>query len=138
MSSRLFLNIRERKGLCYFIKASLSGYTDTSGFLVHAGLNKEKIYEALEAIKKELNDVKYKGITKEELQKAKDTIRGRTILKMEQKEIKDLEKKLAELDKITLLQVNKAAKDIVDWKQSNLAIIGTFENKNKFLNILKK
>ena len=58
MSSRLFLNIRERKGLCYFIKASLSGYTDTSGFLVHAGLNKEKIYEALEAIKKELNDVK--------------------------------------------------------------------------------
>jgi predicted Zn-dependent peptidase len=153
MSSRLFLNIRERRGLCYFIRANISAYEDIGSFVVHAGLNKEKIYEALEAIKEELNNIRDKGITEEELKKAKDNIRGRTILKMENSNahlnflisqellgqpIKDLETKLKELDKITIKQVNELTKQIVKWPQSNLAVIGSFENKNKFLKILNK
>ncbi|MBT6691187.1 insulinase family protein [Candidatus Parcubacteria bacterium] len=153
MSSRLFLNIRERRGLCYFIRASIGAYEDIGSFVVHAGLNKEKVYEALEAIKEELNDISSKGITKEELKKAKDNIRGRMVLKMENanshlnflmsqellgQQIKDLEAKLKEMDKITIKQVNDLAKQIVKWPQANLAIIGPFENKNKFLKILSK
>jgi len=54
------------------------------------------------------------------------------------KPIKDLEDRLKELDKISLSQVNKLAEKIFDWSQSNLAIIGPFKNKNKFVNILSR
>ncbi|MBU1203433.1 insulinase family protein [Patescibacteria group bacterium] len=153
MSSRLFLNIRERRGLCYSIKSSLSGYQDSSAFVVQAGLNKDKIYEALTAIKEELNILVKDGVSQEELKKAKDNMRGRMILKMESaptylnfllgqeiinQPIKDLEAKLKELDKVTLKQVNDMAKIIISWSQSNLAIMGPFENTSKFLNILTK
>lgn len=151
MSSRLFLNIRERKGLCYFIRVSSHGYEDVSSFSVHAGLNKIKVYEALEAIKKELLKVKEKGVTAAELKKAKDNIRGRMILKLEDstaqlnylagqellsEPIKDLDDKLAELDKLTLKEVNAAAKKLVDFKASNLAVIGPFDSDKKFIKIL--
>lgn len=153
MSSRLFLNIRERRGLCYFIKSSLSGYEGVSAFAVHAGLNKEKIYEALEAIKYELEAIKKDGISQEELDQAKENIKGRMTLKMEDssnhlnfligqevvgRPIKDLEESIAELEKINLKQINDLAKEIIDWQKVNLTVIGPFKNKNKFLSILKK
>ncbi|RJQ33703.1 insulinase family protein [Candidatus Parcubacteria bacterium] len=153
MSSRLFLNIRERKGLCYFIRAATSPYEHVSAFTIQAGLNKEKTYEALEAIKEEINDVVEKGISADELKRAKDNIRGRLILRLEnagshlnfllsqeiiEQKIKDLDELLAEVDRIKLSDVNQIAKDIFQWPNANLAIIGPFEDKNKFLKILKK
>ncbi|MCD4760720.1 insulinase family protein, partial [bacterium] len=138
-----------RRSLCYFIRASVSGYQDMSSFVIHAGLNKEKIYEALEAIKEELSNIK---ITKDELQKAKDNIRGRMILKMENapvhlnfllgqeilgQDIKGLEAKLKELDKVTLKQLHDLAQKIIRWPQANLAIIGPFADKKRFLDMLK-
>lgn len=152
MSSRLFLNIRERRGLCYFIKASVGAYEDTSAFTIQAGLNKQKIYEALEAIKEELKQFAQAGITQAELTKAKDNMRGRMILKMENapthlnfllsqeilgESIKELEDRLKELDRITIRQVNDLAKELFNWSQANLTVIGPFIDKNKFLNILK-
>ncbi len=152
MSSRLFLKIREKKGLCYFIKTSSHGYEDISSFVIHTGLNKEKIYEALTAIKEELNIIKFKGITKDELKKAKANIKGRLILKLEDtnselnflasqelfnQKIKSLDKKLKELNKISLKQVNNMAKRVINWRNANLAIIGPFTDENKFLDILK-
>ncbi|PWB38500.1 MAG: hypothetical protein C3F02_04055 [Parcubacteria group bacterium] len=153
MSSRLFLEIRERRGLCYSIHCSAQGYEDIGALVVAAGLNKEKIYEALNTIKAELNKIKNKGISSDELKKAKENIRGRVILRMEDahshvnflseqelygQKIKDVRAKLAELDKITTSQTNVLAKQVVNWSQANLAIIGPFVNKNKFIKILTK
>lgn len=153
MSSRLFLQIREHMGLCYFIKAEVSGYEDASSFAVHSGLNKDKIYEALSAIKEELDRIKRDGVSRDELQKAKDNIRGRLILRLESptsylnflaaqellnKKIKDRQMTLDELEKITVSQINILAKEVIDWQKSNLAIIGPFESANKFLKILNK
>jgi len=153
MSSRLFLEIREKRGLCYFIKSSIHGYEDISSFAVHAGLNKEKIYTAIELIKEELNKIKNKGVSKEELEKAKNNIKGRFTLKMENvvnhlnflagqelfdEKIKDLDERLKEVEKLTLKQINDIAKEIIDWKKVNLAVIGPFNNKNKFIKILTK
>ncbi len=152
MSSRLFIKIRERAGLCYFIRAEVNAYEDISLMAVHAGLNKDKIYEALEAIKEELNQVQREGVTEAELRQAKDNIRGRLILRLEsshsylsflsaqelwRQPIKDLNVTLKELESVSLAQVNKLAKDIITWPQSNLAIIGPFNTDNKFLKILK-
>lgn len=153
MSSRLFINIRERKGLCYFIKAEVNGYEGMSSLAVHAGLNKEKIYEALVAIKEELSNFVKNGISPEELSQAKENIKGRMVLKMESssaylnflisqevvgKPVQGLENKLKELDKIKLSSVNGLAKNIVSWPKSNLVIIGPFKDKIKFINILRK
>ena len=153
MSSRLFLEIREKRGLCYFVRSQIQGYEDISSLAIQAGLNKEKIYDALQAIKDELNKIKDQGITAEELKRAKDNIRGRLILKLESassqlnflagqemlgQKIKDLETKLKELDKININQINNISKQIIKWSNSNLAIIGPFGSKQKFLQILKK
>ena len=100
-----------------------------------------------------MNNLAKDGITKEELAQAKENIKGRMILKMESssaqlnflisqeaigRPIKSLDDKLKELDKISLKQINNLASKIIDWSQSNLAIIGPFKNKNKFVNILSK
>ncbi len=153
MSSRMFIQIRERKGLCYFIRANADGYEDIGSFSIHSGLNKEKIYEALSAIKTELNKIKTEGITTDELKKAKENIKGRLILNLEHtntylnfivlqellgKPIKDLDQLLKEIDKISLKQVNDLAKEIINWSQANLAIMGPFNNKTEFLKILNK
>lgn len=152
MSSRLFLQIRERLGLCYFIRADVNGYEDISTFSVHAGLNKDKIYEALKAIKQELDKLKKQGVDSAELKKAKDNLRGRLILRLENstntlnflagqelfgQKIKDEKQTLKDLEKININQINRLAKEVVDWSKSNLAIIGPFHNENNFLKILK-
>lgn len=153
MSSRLFLEIRERRGLCYSIHSAAQGYEDVGGLVIHAGLNKEKMSEALAAIKEELNKIKNQGVQQAEFQKAKANIRGRLIIRLEDahahvnflteqelygQKIKDLRAKLAQLDKISLTQVNALAKKVVNWRRVNLAIIGPFNNKNKFIKILTK
>lgn len=152
MSSRLFLQIRERRGLCYFIRASANGYEDVSTFAIQAGLNKDKIEEAIKAIKAEVNLLKENGVSAEELKSAKENIRGRLILRLEDagtylgfissqelfgQKIKNLEEVLAEVDKITLKQVNDLAKIVFDWQASNLALIGPFKEDKKFLKLLQ-
>lgn len=153
MSSRLFLEIREKRGLCYFIKSVGQGYEDISYLAVHAGLNKAKIYEALIVIKEELEKIRQHGVTQKELDKAKANIRGRMIIRLEEAhdyinfladqelmgmKIKDLQEKLKEMDKISLSQINGLIGKIINWRQANLAIIGPFTNNHKFLKILKK
>lgn len=153
MSSRLFIEIRERKGLCYFIRSKASGYEHISYLGVHAGLNKEKIYPALTAIKAELDKIKNQGVSSEELKKAKANIRGHLIIRLEEasayasflanqellgQRIKTLEGKLKDLDKVNLARINRLAHQVINWQQANLAIIGPFSDKNKFLKILKK
>ena len=151
MSSRLFLQIRERRGLCYSIRAGVSGYEDISSFNIQAGLNKDKIEEALIAIKEEVNKIKTIGVSAEELKQAKENIRGRLILRLENpsaylgflsdqelfgQKIKTLEDLLKAVDKISLKQINDMAKEVFVMSQSNLALIGPFKDKSKFLKFL--
>jgi predicted Zn-dependent peptidase len=151
MSSRLFINIRERKGLCYFIRSGINAYQDHSIFFIRSGLNKVKIYEALQAIKEETEKVKIEGVSASEFEQAKENMRGRLILRLEEasnnlsfllsqeivdQKIKDLDEKLKELDKLSLKQINSLASSLIDWSKCSLSIIGPFKEKNKFINIL--
>src|SRR3989344_2283855 len=80
MSSRLFVNIRERYGLCYFIRASTEHYHDAGTFVVQAGLEKARIMEAIKLIMEELKKAKDNGVTEKELQDAKDFLKGKMAL----------------------------------------------------------
>ena len=152
MSSRLFINIRERQGLCYYIRAVHEGAQDTGIFSVAAGLDKNRIYEAINLILEELRKVKKHGITKEELIKAQEFLKGHLILEMEDcssvadwygrqellvGKIKTPEQKIAEIMKVTKKQIDASARNIFQTQKMNLALIGPYKNEKEFKKFLK-
>jgi predicted Zn-dependent peptidase len=86
MSSRLFIRVRERRGLCYHIHTGISVYEDTGAFAVQSGLDRRRLPVALQAIMAELADVKKHGVKSEELAKAKEFIKGKLTLEWEDSE----------------------------------------------------
>lgn len=151
MSSRLFLSIRERKGLAYDIRSTSEAFEDVGYFAIQGGFNKERVYEGLDAIRVELDRVKKSGVTRNELKMAKDNIRGRLTLRFENSSsylsflvsqelltdrVFSLEERLARLDKATLDDVNRVARNVIRWKLANLALIGPYKGAARFLKAL--
>ncbi|HLD27854.1 MAG TPA: pitrilysin family protein [Patescibacteria group bacterium] len=152
MSSRLFTEIREKRGLCYSIRTSLSLFEDTGTFLVQAGLDTSRLTEAVGAIKDELVKITADKVSAAELKRAKEFIKGNLILRLEdsadlivwlaeQKMLSDkvetLEQKIAKLDAVSIKDLGQLAKQLIDFKRLNLAIIGPVKDKNKFIKIFK-
>ncbi|MDD5289591.1 MAG: pitrilysin family protein [Patescibacteria group bacterium] len=152
MSSRLFINIRERYGLCYYIRSSFDSYHDVGLFSITAGLDKKRIFLAINLILKELRKIKQKGITKEELKKAQEFLKGHIILEMEDsaavaewfgrqeilvRQTKTPEQKIAEVMKVTKNKVDAIARKIFQTEKLNLALIGPYRDDKKFKKLLK-
>ncbi len=151
MSSRLFIQVRERRGLAYHISAHHSSYKDTGSFTVYGGLKLEKVYEGLEVILAELQVLAAEKVTDEELNKAKEMIRGRIALQSESTnflaeyfgtnfvldgKIETFEEILKKIDKVTKEEVQDLAKELFVGEKFNLQVIGPFKEKSKFENIL--
>ncbi|HOZ36963.1 MAG TPA: pitrilysin family protein [bacterium] len=154
MSSRLFLNIREKLGLCYYINSSVEAFTDAGVFAVNAGLNTDKIELAIKMIWQELKKMAEVKVTKSELAEAKEYLRGSTRLEIDNtdmlslwygtqglfsKKIKTPEHKIKELSRVSENDIMKLARKLFAPERLNLAMIGPFEEKQKkdFLKILK-
>lgn len=86
MSSRMFEEIREKRGLAYSVRTSTSNYLESGSLETQAGVPHDKIEETVEAIMREYRKVIKSGITEEELQKAKEIVSGRTLIKFEDSE----------------------------------------------------
>ncbi len=152
MSSRLFMSIRERKGLCYFIRASADMYQDTGILMIQAGLDKSRLHGAITEILKELNKLKKNGVTKQELRKAKDYLEGKLTLKLEtsddvaswlakqellENRIMTPGELVAKLEKVSLQDIKKVANELIKTSKLNLALIGPFEKVEDFSHLLK-
>jgi len=152
MSSRLFINIRERQGLCYYIKAGLNVYQDVGNAVIYAGLDKSRIKEAVSLILLELKKIKDKGVTSEELNRAKEFIKGKLILELEDSsavaewygrqelllgKILTPEEKIKEIEKINKKDIISAAKEIFQRQKMNLALIGPYKEEKDFFELLK-
>ncbi|MDO8582249.1 MAG: pitrilysin family protein [bacterium] len=152
MSSRLFIAVRERLGLAYYVRSGLDVYEDTGGFSVSAGLDASRIELALTTIIKELALIRDKGVTAKELDKAKHYMRGHTTLALEEtsavvdwyakqalfdQPLKTPEQKLKEVFAVTREQVQAVAHDLIDMRRANLAMIGPFKDEEKFLKLLR-
>ncbi|MDD5040632.1 MAG: pitrilysin family protein [Patescibacteria group bacterium] len=152
MSSRLFMEIREKKGLCYFVASSVGVYQDTGTFVVQAGLDKTRLRMAISAILEVLGDARTNGVTKHELRKAKDYLKGRLVLQLEasdsvaswlakQELLRDTiltpAQQIARLEKITLRDVQRAARDLFRTERLNLALIGPYRNRAEFRRLLR-
>ena len=83
MSSRLFQNIREKRGLVYWISAGHSAYINTGVFDISAGMSPQSLEEVAELISKEINIVKRDKLSAEEIKKSKEQLKGNYILSRE-------------------------------------------------------
>ncbi len=151
MSSRLFIAVRERRGLAYYVRSSVDTYEDTGGFSVSAGLDASRIELAIQIIVKELERIRDNGVTAKELDKAKHYMRGHTTLALEEtsavvdwyakqalfnQPLKTPEQKLKEVFAVTRDHVQAVAKDLIDMRRANLALIGPYKEEEKFLTLL--
>ena len=83
ISSRLFQEIREQRGLVYSVYSYHSSFHDTGLFCIYAGLSKQNMDEALDLIFKQVADIRAHSVTAVELQRAKDQIKGNLLLSLE-------------------------------------------------------
>ncbi|MGY1694931.1 M16 family metallopeptidase [Geodermatophilus sp. SYSU D00814] len=83
MSSRLFQEIREKRGLVYSVGSSLGSYAGTGTFSVYAGCAKKRVPEVLRLVREELARVAADGLTAEEVARGRGQLRGGTVLGLE-------------------------------------------------------
>ena len=152
MSSRLFIKIREKRSLAYYIRTFPEYYTDTGFLVTHTGIDNKRVGEAIKIILNEYKNLKTKKVPKIELKKAKENIKGRLYLGLEtsdawatflgsqeilKREILTPAKECREIDKVSQTDILKVAKDVFQPKKLNLTLTGPFKQKQKFKKILK-
>jgi predicted Zn-dependent peptidase len=152
MSSRMFLRIRERMGLAYYVSTSFNNYLDSGNFFVQSGLKVASAPQALEVILDELRKVRDQGVTAKELKKAQEYIKGKIALAMEDPHeklewylgqeaftgrVRTIKQAFEELDKVTLDQVKIVAEELIQNSGLNMAIVGPFADKTTFEKRLK-
>ncbi|MBU1032706.1 MAG: pitrilysin family protein [Patescibacteria group bacterium] len=152
MSSRLFIEIRERRGLCYSISATHDPLEDTGAFSITAGLDKSRLSEAVSSILGELKRISRAPVTSEELRRAKDHIRGRIMLAFENSsvqaewygrqwtflnDLKNPEEKMKQIEKVRVKDVQRVAKAILKPEKMATAVIGPY-SKNDIERLIKR
>jgi len=152
MSSRLFMSIREERGLAYHISAVSQSNTDTGYVAAWAGVDNTKKKKVIKLILKEYIDLKNKKVSKSELNKAKDNIKGKVTLSLESSDaqasfyagqeiltdkIYSLEDRIKKIDAVSAEDIQRIAKELFVPEKLNLALIGPFRDKNKFNKLLK-
>lgn len=152
MSSRMFLSIRERQGLAYYISTSSDDYTDTGTVSTNAGVTVDRIDQAITAIMQEYREVVDKPVSEAELKKAKEYLKGKLVLKLEDSEeyahllgkyqvlyddVLTPQQIYEAVDKVTPADMQRVAKDLFDPDKLYLAVIGPYEDKERFAKLLK-
>ena len=152
MSSRLFIELRERRGLAYFIRASTELYTDSGYIAVFAGVSKDKLEESIGVIIDEFQKFKDTLVSEVELKRAKDLIAGKLFVSMEgsddysswygqqfisKKEFISPEERLKKIKKVSAADIKKIAQKLFINSSLNLAVIGEVKDEKKIKNILK-
>ncbi len=144
MSSRLFIEVRERRGLCYYIGTSRELYHDVGNFYIQAGITNQidKVKEAVRVTLQECKKIVDGDITDAEIIKAKEMIKGRMLLSMEDSQSvasyfgvrKLLEKSdetpedaLKKIEKVSKEEIIKVAKELFVSSKLNFALIGPFD-----------
>lgn len=142
MSSRLFIQVRERHGLAYMVNSGSESFRDTGYHYIRLGLEAKNINKAIDLIKKETEKLKKLGPTKRELADAKTHIHGALTLTLEDsgaqanwyahqalfmKHIKTPKERLKELDDVSLKDIQAMAKTVYNWNEARIAVIGDVE-----------
>ena len=147
MSSRLFTEVRERRGLAYYVFGINNSYTDAGSLYSQAGVDINRIDEAVETIVNELRRIADEPVPADELEKARNFTKGRFVLQLEsphgtimfglRREV--LEGRATEpsevldaLDTVTAEDIQRVAQDVIARNALNLAVIGPFDDEERF------
>lgn len=153
MSSRLFIEVRERRGLCYYVGTSRELYHDAGTLVTQAGVsvNESKVKQAIEIILKEHRAITQGNIKDGELERAKELIKGRFILSLEdsshvasfygtqkilENDIHSPQRLIQAIEKITKEDIVSVASDIIRNERLNMAMIGPFDRKEVFESVV--
>lgn len=156
MSSRLFINLRERHGLAYYVRTISENYTDSGYLTTQAGVPVNKINKAVEIILNEYKKIKKYKISDIELKRAKDLLSGKIAIQMEssdnlanwygrqivlcgsnKSDIKTPDQYLGLIKKVTREDIREVANETMVNNGLNLAVIGPYKNEARFKKLLK-
>jgi predicted Zn-dependent peptidase len=143
LSSRLFQEIREQRGLVYSVYSYHSSYHDTGLFGIYAGLSKQNVDEVLALIFKQVKDIQANGVKEEELNRAKEQLKGNLFLSLENVntrmsrlgksqlylgKVVSPEEIVNKVNKVTISEIQELAKEVLDPKGFSLASIGPWDD----------
>jgi predicted Zn-dependent peptidase len=147
MSSRLFLEVRERRGLAYYVYALNSSFTDAGTLAAQAGVDLNRAEEAVGVISAEFKRLADEPVPADELEKARALAKGRFVLQTEspnglmlfglRREVLEgsavePEELLAGLDAVTADDLQRVAQDVIGKQGMRVAVIGPFDDADRF------
>ena len=149
-SSRLFQEVREKRGLAYSVYSYASHYQDSGQVALYVGTRPENVGEAVEVIGSELRRLNDDGVNEQELARARDNVKGRTVLSMESTltrmnrlgssvlmgvPLLTVDELLAAFDAVTLDDVNDLAREL--WVPERLSAAGVGGDEAAFRSALE-
>lgn len=152
MSSRLFEEIRERRGLAYAVFSYFRGYQDVGQGVVYAGTDPDKVDETIKAVIDELWRLRNDPVPAEELTRTKELRKGRISMGLEDsravagwigsqellfQEILTPDQVMDEIDSVTSEQVQELATELMQPERLSLAVIGPFPDEDRFRKLLE-
>ncbi|QQS27076.1 insulinase family protein [bacterium] len=150
-SSRLYHTIREEKGLAYVVYMGMTGYADTGKWEVYAGVSNDKVEEAVEAIVQELELIRTRVASVEELSRVKQQLRGRIIMSQETNgavadrlgaellltgEVRSVDDMLQSIEAVQADEIMALAQKYLDPNSMRMALIGPHDNAPQLAKII--
>jgi predicted Zn-dependent peptidase len=147
MSSRLFSEVRERRGLAYYVYGLNHSYTDAGTLYSQAGVDIARIDDAVATIAAELRKIAAEPLPADELEKARNFAKGRFVLQLEspqglmmfglrkevlERRLPDPDEVLRGIDAVTSDDVARVASELIVSDRLRLAVIGPFEDASRF------
>jgi predicted Zn-dependent peptidase len=144
MSSKLFQRLREDEGLVYDIDSHMTAYKDIGIFTIYAGLNSENLIKSIKLIDEEIRKIKKSLITKDELSRSKDQLKGNYILAMESTfnrmmeigkstsqfhRIETIEEVIKKIDNVKMDDIERVVNHIFQNDSFNIAYVGELDEQ---------
>ncbi len=151
MSSRMFLNVREAKGLSYYIRTTTDDYNDIGAISTSAGVDLSRVDLAIEAILEEYRKITEEKVGDQELNKAKEFMKGKIILRLEDSEeyahlmgkqallypeIDSVDNILKKIDAVTADDVLRLSQQLLQEDKFRMALIGPYDDEEHFADLL--
>lgn len=154
MSSRLFSEIREKRGLSYYVRTHSDHYQDSGSLVSLSGVDSKRVDDAVKVIKDEYEKLQSgkDAVKGAELTKAKEYSKGHLVLELEdsrsvagyyasqellEEKLENPAEALLQIDAVTLEEVNAVAKKYLIPKTLSLAVIGNFDDRQRFEKLLQ-
>jgi predicted Zn-dependent peptidase len=151
MSSRLFMELREKRGLVYDVSSYAYHFLDTGAFNVYTGVDPKKATEAVKVVMSELERLRDRGPATDELIKARELSKGRMLMRMEDTravsgwigvqellldQVRTVEEIVAEMDAVTIEDLQRVARELIDPRHCYLAVVGPYRSDKRFAALL--